>query len=72
MHGSYVENKPMVTRVKGRGVNWEMRLDIYTPLYRKCVSNKDLLCSTGNRILKKMDICITDSFCYTPETNTTL
>ena len=67
----------------GGGISWEMRIDIYTPLYRNWISNKDLLCSIGNstqysvitymRIeYKRVDIRITDSFCCTSETNTTL
>ena len=39
----------MVTRgEKGRGINWEIGIDVYTLLYIKYITNKDLLCSTGN------------------------
>ena len=39
----------MVTRgEKGRGINWEIGIDIYTLLYIKQITNKDLLYSTGN------------------------
>ena len=30
------------------GVNWEIGIDIYTPLCIKQITNKDLLYSTGN------------------------
>ena len=30
-----IENKVMVTRAKGGGINWEMGIDIYTLLYIK-------------------------------------
>ena len=74
----------MVTRGE-RGVmtNWEIRINRYTLLYVKQVTNKDLLYSTGNstqysvmtyvgKESKKEWIYITDSLCCTPETNTTL
>ena len=32
----------------GRGINWEIGIDIYTPLYIKQITNKNLLYSTGN------------------------
>ena len=39
----------MVTRVKGRGgILRESEIDMYTLLYLKWVTNKDLLHSTGN------------------------
>ena len=64
----------------------EIEIDMYTLLYIQQITNKDLLYSTGNstlilcndfcgkRILKRgnMCICLTDSLCCTPETNTTL
>ena len=34
--------------VRGGGINWETGIDIYTVLYRKYITNKDLLYSTGN------------------------
>ena len=44
-----VENKLMVTRGKGGGgINWEIGIDIYTLLYIKQTTNKDLLYSTDN------------------------
>ena len=83
-----VENKFMVTREWGwGGINWEIGIDIYTPLYIKLITNKNLLYSTENSTQysvmvymgkeskkKRVDIgiCITDSLCCTPETNTTL
>ena len=33
---------------KGVGINWEVGTDIYTLLYIKWITNKDLLYSTGN------------------------
>ena len=69
----------------GDGMNWEIGIDIYTPLIRciKSVTNKSLLYSTGTFTLwwskwegnlKQRDICVStaDSLCYTAETNTTL
>ena len=39
----------MVTRQeRGGGINWEIGIDIYTLLYIKSKTNKDLLYSTGN------------------------
>ena len=39
----------MVTRgVRGGGINWETGIDIYTLLYIKQITNKDLLYSTVN------------------------
>ena len=32
----------------GRGMNWEIGIDIYTLLYIKQITNKNLLYSTGN------------------------
>ena len=60
-----------------------MGLNIDTVLYMKQIINKDLLNSTGDSIIcknlygkriKRTDtcICITESFSYTPETNTTV
>ena len=44
-----VENKLMVTRGWWVGeINWEIGMDIYTLLYIKQVTNKDLLYSIGN------------------------
>ena len=67
-------------------MNWYIVTDIYTLLCIKWITSKDLLYSTGNstsilcnefhgkRIYKRVDacICIIDSFCCIPETNTTL
>ena len=65
-------------------MNWEIGIDISTLLYIKQKTNKNLLYSTGNSTQysvmaymgkeskKRVDICITDSLCCTPETNTTL
>ena len=38
----------MVTRGWGRGINWEIGIDIYTLRYIKQITNKDLLYSTGS------------------------
>ena len=65
-------------------MKWE--IEIYTLLYIKQITNKDLLYSTGNSTQysvmtymgkeskKRVDICkcITDSLCSTEENNTTL
>ena len=32
----------------GGGINWEVGINIYTPLYIKYITNKKLLYSTGN------------------------
>ena len=67
----------------GRDKLEEFEINIYTLLYIKQIINKDLLYSTGNSIQysvitymgkeseKRMDTCIyiTESLCYTPETN---
>ena len=37
-----------IPRVKGGGMNWEIRIDIYTLLCIKQMTNENLLCSTGN------------------------
>ena len=34
--------------VRGEGINWETGIDIYTLLYIKQITNKDLLYSSGN------------------------
>ena len=81
-----VENKLTVTRRERGGVNWEIEIDVYTLLYIKQVTNKDLLYSTGNStqysVMTYMGkeskkgvvicICITDSLYSTLETKTTL
>ena len=42
-----VENKLMVTKEeRGRGINWEIGIDIYTLLCIKQTANKNLLYST--------------------------
>ena len=64
---------------------WETGIDIYTLLYIKQAADKNLACSAGNSTQysvtacikiesERVDICIciTDSFCYAAETNTTL
>ena len=35
---------------RGGGINWDTGIDIYTVLYIKQITNKDLLQSTGNYI----------------------
>ena len=59
--------------------NWEIGIGIYTILYTKFISNKDLqFCDSlhGERIWKRMDICVyiyvADLLYCTPETNTIL
>ena len=73
-------------RGRGEGVTQEYGINRYKQLYLKQISNKDLLYSTGNYIQylvityngKEFEkeqitcICITESFCCIPETNTTL
>ena len=71
----------MVTQdenVCGERVNLEDGINTYTVLYIKYITNKDLLYSTGSstqcsvrEIGMDMCICITNSLCCTPETNTT-
>ena len=45
-----VEKKSMDTKggKRGRGINWEIGIDVYTLLYIKQITNKDLQYSTGN------------------------
>ena len=66
----------------GRGINHKFGINIYTLLYIKQITNKDLLHSTGNykyfvitykgKESEKEYIYINESLCCTPETNTTL
>ena len=72
----------------GWRINWESGTDIYTLLYTKQKTSKDLLCSWGNsaqysvmiymgKESKKKNVCVCiymymDSLCYTPETNIAL
>ena len=44
------ENKLMVTKGErcGGGINYEFGINIYRLLYIKEITNKNLLCSTGN------------------------
>lgn len=67
-------------------MNWEVGIDIHTPLFIKKITNEKLLYSTGNstqcscgdlngtKIQKSGDTCIhtVDSFCCPAENNTTL
>ena len=69
---------------KAGRINWEIRIDRYTLLNIKQITNKNLLYSTGNSTQdstmaymekeskKRVDTCITDSLCCTLDTNTTL
>ena len=44
-----LENEPMITGEKVWGeIDWEFGIDMYTLLYLKQMTNKDLLYSTGN------------------------
>ena len=66
-------------------MNWEVGTDIYTPLYIKQITNKKPVYSTetstqysimayvGKESKKRVVIsmCVTESLCYTLETNTT-
>ena len=45
-----IENKLKVTGVREGQINWETGIDIYTLMFIKQVTNKDLLYSTGNSI----------------------
>ena len=47
------ENEFMVTRGMGwgRGIDWELGMDMYTLLYLKQIISKDLLYNTGNSAL---------------------
>ena len=66
------------------GINYKFGINIYTLLYIKQITKKDLLYSSGNSTQhsvmtymgieskKRMNIRITDSLCYAPEINTTL
>ena len=69
----------------GWGMNQEFEINVYTLLYVKQIANKDLLYSTGNYTqyfvitfkVKEFEkeyiyICITESLCCTPETNTAM
>ena len=63
--------------------DWEFGTDMYTVLYLKQTTNKDLLYSTGNsaqypginhngkEYKKRTYICVTESHCCTAEMNTT-
>ena len=78
----------MVSKGEREGrINQKIGIDICTPLDKKQITNKNLLYSTANCTQyfvmtyigkeskeKRMDICvcITNSLCYLPETNTTL
>ena len=71
-------------RVDGGGIVKEFGIDMYTLLYLKRITNKDLLCSTGNSIQyyitngkiiwKRIGtcICITETLCCTSEMVTVL
>ena len=45
--GTDVVNKCMETK-REEGMNWETGIDVYTLLCMKQITNKNLLCSTGN------------------------
>ena len=46
-----IENEHMDTKGIGGGMNWEIGIDVYTPLSIKQVTNENLLYSTGNSTL---------------------
>ena len=76
----------LLPKGKGSGmINQEVGINIYTLLYIKQITNKDLLYSkekyTQQFVItykrkesekEDMYVCITESLCCTPETNTTL
>ena len=41
-------------KVGGGGENWEFGIDMYIPLYKKQIINKDPLYSTGNSTLHSL------------------
>ena len=45
--GSTARDLASEITVQGGGINWEIGIDIYTLLYIKLITNKDLLYSTG-------------------------
>ena len=71
----------IINYLPGEWINWEIGIDIYTLLYIKQITKKDLLHSTGNstqysvmtcmekEFLKRVAICIriTESLCCTAE-----
>ena len=63
------ENKLMVTREWVGGINWEIGTDIYTLAQE--TTQYSVMAYMGKES-KKVDTCITDSLCCTPETNMTL
>ena len=84
---SCMQKTNIVIRGWEAGINWEVGTDIYTPVYIKQTTNKNMLYSRGNSIQysvmaymgkeskkERVDICIhiTNSLCCTPESNTTL
>ena len=48
---SQVQKTNLGYQGRGEGVDWEFRIDIYTLVHIKQVTNKNLLYSTGNSIL---------------------
>ena len=42
------KKKIQLPRGNGGKISWKLRIDIYTLLYIKQITNKDLLYSTGN------------------------
>ena len=53
------KNKLMVTRDgRGGGINWEMGIDIYIPLYIKQITHKGLLYGTGNSTQYSVMTCM--------------
>ena len=68
------------TYYQKRGMDRQVETDIYTLLYVKQTTHKNLLYSTENstqysvmtytgKEFKRVGICMTDSLCCTPETN---
>ena len=64
-------------------INQEFGINLHILLYTKQINNKDLFYNTGNYIQyfiiiyngkesEKECVCVTESFCCTSETNTTL
>ena len=75
-------NKPLVPEgEKGSGMNWEIRVDIYTLLHIKQITSRDQPYSPGNaplywplweKSLKEPVTYTTDAFRCVPEITTTL
>ena len=69
-----------IPRGKGGGMEWEIRINLYTPLCRQLITNENRLRSTGNSYSvfcgningKEIQGRGADLLCCTAETNITL